>query len=51
MAIGAGVASARVGSRARRAFSVTSSEEPDMATAAISGVTSPAIAIGTATAL
>jgi len=39
------------GSRARKAFRVTRSEEPDMAAAAISGVTRPAIAIGTATAL
>ena len=35
----------------RNAFSVTSSEDPDIARAAISGVTAPAIAIGTATAL
>jgi len=36
---------------ARNELSVTSSEEPDMAMAAMSGVTKPAIAIGTATAL
>ena len=34
--------------RARNALSVTRIEEPDIATAAISGVTEPAIAIGTA---
>ena len=38
-------------SRARNALRVTRSEEPDMATAAISGVTRPAIASGTASAL
>src|SRR5260370_7889779 len=38
----------RAARRARRAFSITSSDEPDMATAAISGVTNPTIAIGTA---
>ena len=38
-------------SRARNAFTVTRSEEPDMASAAISGVTRPAIAIGTANKL
>jgi hypothetical protein len=43
--------SARAGSCARNALKVTKSDEPDMATAAISGVTKPAIAIGTATAL
>jgi hypothetical protein len=36
---------------ARKALSVTMSEEPDIAIAAISGVASPAIAIGTAIAL
>jgi hypothetical protein len=35
----------------RKAFSVTASEEADMAIAAISGVTMPAIAMGTNTAL
>ena len=39
------------GSRARNAFRVTRIEEPDMAMAAIRGVTKPAIAIGTARAL
>src|SRR5215216_1185930 len=34
--------------RARSAFNITSSEEPDIASAAISGVTNPAMAIGTA---
>jgi hypothetical protein len=43
--------SPRIGSRARNAFRVTRIEEPDMATAAIRGVTRPAIAIGTAKAL
>src|SRR6185437_6822390 len=37
--------------RARNALSVTSIDEPDIASAAISGVTAPAIATGTATAL
>ena len=37
--------------RARSALSVTRIEEPDMATAAINGVTKPATAIGTASAL
>ena len=37
--------------RARRALSVTSIDEPDIAAAAISGVARPAIATGTATAL
>ena len=37
--------------RARSAFSITSSEEPDIAAAAISGVTTPLIAIGTASKL
>ena len=37
--------------RARNAFTVTSSEEPDIESAAISGVTWPRIASGTATAL
>lgn len=37
--------------RARKAFSITSSDEPDIAAAAISGVTRPAIASGTASAL
>lgn len=36
---------------ARKAFSVTSMDEPDIASAAIKGVTIPAMAIGTATAL
>ena len=36
---------------ARNAFVVTRIEEPDMASAAISGVTKPAMAIGTATML
>ena len=36
---------------ARKAFTETSTEDPDMAAAAISGVTSPAIARGTATRL
>lgn len=35
----------------RRALSVTRIDEPDIASAAISGVTNPAIATGTATAL
>ena len=51
---GAGVSlncSPRIGSRARNAFRVTRIEEPDMARAAIRGVTRPAIAIGTAKAL
>src|SRR5262245_53070806 len=47
-ACGAGSARRRA---ARSALSVTISEEPDMATAAISGVARPAMAIGTATAL
>ena len=37
--------------RARSAFSMTNREEPDIAAAAISGVTRPAIAIGTASRL
>ena len=37
--------------RTRNALTVTRIEEPDIATAAISGVTKPAIAIGTAIAL
>lgn len=37
--------------RARKALSITSSDEPDIATAAISGVTRPAMASGTASAL
>src|SRR5512140_3590542 len=37
--------------RARSAFSVTSSDDPDIANAAIKGVTAPEIAIGTAIAL
>lgn len=37
--------------RARKALSITSSDEPDIAAAAISGVTRPAIASGTASAL
>jgi hypothetical protein len=39
------------GRRARSAFAVTRTEEPDMAIAATSGVASPAMAIGTAIAL
>ncbi len=35
----------------RKAFSVTTIEDPDMAAAAISGVTSPAMASGTASRL
>src|SRR5690606_2072478 len=42
------VGSGRRGARARSAFSVTRTDDPDMAAAAISGVTSPAIAIGMA---
>ena len=38
-------------SRPRIAFAVTISDEPDIASAAISGVTRPSTAIGTATAL
>ena len=37
--------------RARNAFSMTRIEEPDIAAAAISGVTMPLIAIGTASIL
>ena len=37
--------------RARNALIITNSEEPDIATAAISGVTSPAMAMGTASKL
>ena len=37
--------------RTRNALTVTRIEEPDIATAAINGVTNPAIAIGTAIAL
>jgi hypothetical protein len=37
-----------VARRAPRALSITSSEEPDMAAAAMRGVTNPATAIGTA---
>lgn len=37
--------------RARKALSITSSDEVDIAAAAISGVTRPAIASGTASAL
>src|SRR5262245_58961977 len=37
--------------RARSAFSITRMDEPDMAAAAISGVTMPLIAIGTASTL
>ena len=37
--------------RTRNALTVTKIEEPDIATAAINGVTEPAIAIGTAIAL
>ena len=37
--------------RARSAFSMTRIEEPDIAAAAISGVTTPLIAIGTASKL
>lgn len=37
--------------RARKALSITRSDEPDIAAAAISGVTRPAIASGTASAL
>ena len=37
--------------RARSAFSITSSEEPDIAAAAIRGVTTPLMAIGTASRL
>ncbi len=43
--------SATLRERMRRAFSVTRTEEPDIAAAAISGVTNPAIAIGTAITL
>ncbi|CAN5261379.1 hypothetical protein BH10PSE14_BH10PSE14_10830 [soil metagenome] len=41
----------RVARRKRNALATTSSDEPDMASAAISGVTIPAIAIGTASML
>src|SRR5262245_25005730 len=37
--------------RARSAFSITSTDEPDIAIAAINGVARPAIATGTANAL
>lgn len=37
--------------RARNELVVTRIDDPDIASAAMSGVTSPAIAIGTATAL
>lgn len=37
--------------RARKALSITSSDDPDIAAAAISGVTRPAMASGTASAL
>src|ERR1700731_4211082 len=37
--------------RARSAFSITKSEEPDIAAAAINGVTTPLIAIGSASRL
>lgn len=37
--------------RARKALSITSSDEPDIAAAAISGVARPAMASGTASAL
>lgn len=41
----------RTAARSRNALATTSSDEPDMARAAMSGVTSPAIASGTAMAL
>lgn len=40
-----------IGQRARKAFKVTITEEPDIAKAAMRGVASPAIATGTATRL
>lgn len=40
--------SARAGRKSRIALSVTNTDEPDIASAAISGVTRPATAIGTA---
>ena len=46
-----GARALRARRRARSALSVTRIEEPDIAAAAISGVTKPAIAIGTAIAL
>lgn len=46
---GAGASECR--DRARSALSVTSNDEPDIAAAAINGVTKPAIAIGTANVL
>jgi len=48
---GSAAGSLRPAKRARKAFSVTRIEEPDIASAAMSGVIMPAIATGTASAL